>query len=93
MNNGKNDAKMLFLSKGTCSDVLFHMVTREFGNSKETEGRASDLLAGGIMQKGQQCGMLWGSTLAAGAEASRMYSDRNQAVAKAISATQNLDAL
>jgi hypothetical protein len=90
MNTVKNDAKKLFLLKGTCSNVLCFMLNREFGYPKETEGRASDLLAGGIMQKGQQCGMLWGSTLAAGAESSRMYSDRNQAIAKAITAAQHL---
>jgi len=54
----KNDTKKLFLKKGTCSQTFFHILNREFGHIKETEERATDPLAGGIMQLGYQCGML-----------------------------------
>ena len=56
----------------------------------ENEERAADPLAGGIMQEGYQCGMLWGAALAVGAEASRMRDDRGQAIALAITATQDV---
>jgi len=42
------------------------------------------------MQEGYQCGMLWGSALAVGAEAFRRSDDRGQAISMAIMATQNL---
>ena len=64
----KNDAKRVFLKKGTCSQTFCFLLNREFGHLKENEERAADPLAGGIMQRGQQCGMLWGATLAVGAE-------------------------
>lgn len=47
-------------------------------------------LMGGIMNHGYQCGMLWGATLAAGAEAYRLYGPGSQAEAQAITAAQKL---
>lgn len=58
--------------------------------SIKTEERAADPLAGGLMQEGYQCGMLWGSALAVGAEAFRRSDDRGQAIGMAITATQHL---
>lgn len=46
--------------------------------------------AGGIMQHGYQCGMIWGATLAAGAQAYRLLGGGPQAEAKAIIAAQRL---
>jgi hypothetical protein len=46
--------------------------------------------AGGIMQHGYQCGMIWGATLAAGAEAYRLYGKVPEAEARAITAAQRL---
>ena len=86
----KNDAKKVFKSLGTCSRTYFYLLNREFGHTKEPEERAADSLAGGILQKGHQCGMLWGATLAVGAESFRMNNDLNQANYLAISATQHL---
>ncbi|MDX5584155.1 MAG: C-GCAxxG-C-C family protein [Aureibaculum sp.] len=86
----KNDAKKVFKELGTCSRTFFHLLNREFDNTKETEERAADPLAGGIMQKGQQCGMLWGAALAVGAESYRRCNDRDQAIGLAIKAAQNL---
>ncbi len=47
-------------------------------------------LAGGIMQHGYQCGMIWGATLAAGAQAYRLFGPGPQAQTKAIIAAQRL---
>ncbi len=48
------------------------------------------LLAGGIMQHGYQCGILWGSTLAAGAQAFRLHGSGPRAEAAAIVAAQRI---
>lgn len=82
--------KRLFLKKGTCSHTFFHILNRELGHLDETGERASDPFCGGLMQKGEQCGMLWGSTLAVGAKAARRHDDHGRAIAAAITATQFL---
>lgn len=46
--------------------------------------------AGGLMQYGFQCGMLWGVVLAAGAQAYRLYGPGSQAETEAIIAAQRL---
>ena len=56
----KNDAKKTFKDLGTCSRTFEYILNREFGNDLEYEERAADPLAGGIMRKGHQCGMLLG---------------------------------
>jgi hypothetical protein len=83
------DTKKIFWKCGTCSQTFHYILNREFGYPKEAEGFALDPLAGGLML-GHQCGMLWGSSLAVGAESFRRYSDHNQATAQAITATQYL---
>lgn len=47
-------------------------------------------LAGGILQHGYQCGMIWGATLAAGAQAYRQLGPGPQAETGAIIAAQGL---
>lgn len=47
-------------------------------------------LAGGINQHGYQCGMIWGATLAAGAQAYRLLGPGLQAETRAILAAQRL---
>jgi hypothetical protein len=84
------DANKVFKKLGTCSRTFFYILNHEFGYPKETEERAADSLAGGIMQKGHQCGMLWGSSLAVGAEAYRKCDNLDQAIGVAIKATQNI---
>jgi hypothetical protein len=42
------------------------------------------------MQEGYQCGMLWGATLATGAESYRRYGNTDQAISQAISTTNEL---
>ncbi|MEI8203716.1 MAG: C-GCAxxG-C-C family protein [Bacteroidota bacterium] len=93
MNNTKpfpNDTKKMFWKCGTCSHTLLYLLNREFGYQKEAEERASDLLAGGIMNTGHQCGMLWGASLAVGAESFRRFHDTAKATSIAITTTQHL---
>ncbi len=88
--DGPKDGKKVFRKLGTCSRTFFHILNREFGHPKELEERAADVLAGGIMQKGHQCGMLWGASLAVGAEAFQKCKNKNQAIDVAVKATQSI---
>jgi len=84
-------AKKIFLTKGACSNTFFYILNREFGHVKEMEERAIDPLAGGILQHGYQCGMLWGASMAVGAEAYRRHKDNiGKAIAVAIKSTQHV---
>jgi hypothetical protein len=56
----------------------------------EIEERAAFPVAGGIMQYGYQCGMIWGAALAAGAQAYQLFGPGPQAEAGAIMAAQTL---
>jgi hypothetical protein len=84
------DTKRVFWEFGICSHTLFYIMNREFGHLKGMEERASDPLAGGLLNTGHQCGMLWGATLAAGAESFRRTHDPGQAAALAMAASQRL---
>jgi len=86
----KNDAKKLFRKLGACSHTFFHILNREYGHIKRIEERASDPFAGGIYQQGYQCGMLWGTSMAVGAEAFRRYEDVDKAIGVTIKATQHV---
>lgn len=90
MNSLRQYTKKTFLTKGTCSCTYFHILNREFGHIKENHEKAADPLAGGIMKEGEQCGMLWGASLAVGAEAFRRREKPGQEVGLAISATKHL---
>jgi hypothetical protein len=83
-------AKRIFLTKGTCSNTFFYLLNREFGHPKPHEERAIDPMAGGILQAGYQCGMLWGASMALGAEAYRRFNDTEKATAATIRATQHI---
>lgn len=83
-----NNARLKFFSIGTCSHTMFYLLNHETGLRTIDEERASDLLAGGLMSKGYQCGMLWGASLAAGNYAFRHYKDLNQSIMSAISISQ-----
>ncbi len=65
-------------------------MSREFGYPKDQEGQALDPLAGGILQQGYQCGMLWGASMAVGAESFRRHGNIGLATASAIKATQQI---
>lgn len=86
----QKDTKKVFRKLGTCSQTFFHLLNREFDQTKETEERAADPLAGGIMQNGQQCGMLWGSSLAIGTTSFNRCKDHDKAIGLAISTTQHV---
>lgn len=90
MNTRKNEIKKLFWSKGPCSTALCFILNREFGYPKPAKEYAADPFGGGIMQRGYQCGMLWGASLAVGAESWRRYQNHGQSIAAAITATQHL---
>ena len=63
-----------FIKVGTCSETLMNVLDRAFVHPLKHEEHASMPFAGGIMQHGYQCGMIWGATLAAGAQAYRLFS-------------------
>ncbi len=79
-----------FLARGTCSQALLCVLDRAFGHPLKDEEDASDPLAGGIVQHGYQCGMIWGSALAAGAEAHRRFGAGPRAEATAILAARRI---
>jgi len=56
----------------------------------EIEESAAAPLAGGIANHGYQCGMLWGATLAAGAQAYRLFGPGPKAETGAIIAAQRI---
>jgi hypothetical protein len=66
------------------------VVDGSFDHPLKLEENASLPLAGGIMQYGYQCGMVWGAALAAGAEAYRRFGAGPQAETGAIAATRGI---
>jgi hypothetical protein len=85
-----NDIKKIFMKKGACSHTGYFVINREFGYNKPNEERASDLLAGGLANRGYQCGMLWGCSLAIGAECFRKYKDPSIASSVTISTMEHI---
>ncbi len=84
------DGRRTFLKKGTCSQTFAYLINREFDNLDSDYEQAVDLLAGGILTKGYQCGMLWGASLAVGTEAYHRAKTMDQAIALSILATQDI---
>lgn len=89
-NKIKRDTKRVFFKKGSCSRAFFYLLNREFGHPMDEEEQAADPLAGGILQQGYQCGMLWGATLALGAESYRRTGKLNKTINMAILSTRHL---
>ena len=81
---------LTFFKVGTCSETLIKVLNRSYDNPLEVEENASKPLAGGIMHHGYQCGMIWGATLAAGAQAYRIYGTGQQSESRALLAAQKL---
>ncbi|WP_411894870.1 C-GCAxxG-C-C family (seleno)protein [Winogradskyella sp. A2] len=81
-------AKETFKECGACSNTFANILNREFGYPNELAETALNPLAGGILNQGHQCGMLWGATLAVGAETYRKHKDKDKAIAVAVTATQ-----
>jgi len=84
------DAKAVFRKCGTCSQTFGHILNREYGHPKEMAELALDPLAGGILNQGHQCGMLWGAILAVGAESYRRHDDIDEAIAVTVTAAQHI---
>jgi hypothetical protein len=66
------------------------VVDDSFDHPLKLEERATMQLAGGLMQNGYQCGMIWGAALAAGAQAYRLLGPGAQAQTEAVIASQKL---
>jgi len=66
------------------------VLNHAFDQPMESEEQAAMPLAGGLLQHGYQCGMLWGSTLAAGAQAYRLLGPGPRAEIGAIISAQRL---
>jgi hypothetical protein len=66
------------------------VLNQAFDHPMNNEEQAAIPLAGGIMQHGYQCGMIWGATLAAGAQAYRLFGPGPLAETRAITAAQRL---
>lgn len=84
------DAKKVFRQCGACSHTFAHILNREFGHPDEMAELALNPLAGGIMNQGHQCGMIWGAALALGAESYRKHKDKDLATAVAVTAAQHI---
>ena len=66
------------------------VVDRALDQPMELEEKAAAPLAGGILQSGYQCGMVWGGALAAGAQAYSLYGSGPKAEIAAIVASQKI---
>ena len=66
------------------------VVDASYDNPLTLEEGATAPLAGGILQYGYQCGMLWGAALAAGARAYELHGPGPQAETEALAASQRL---
>ena len=65
-------------------------MNRAFGHPSALEEHAAAPLAGGIARNGYQCGMVWGSALAAGAEAGRRSGAGTRSEAAAVVAARSV---
>ncbi len=77
-------------SDKACSGTLFHVINNAFSYPLKDEERAAMPFAGGIMQHGYQCGMIWGAALAAGAQSYRLFGFGPKAETYTIIAAQRL---
>ncbi len=65
-------------------------MNRALGHPAKPEQHATAPLAGGIVRNGYQCGMVWGSAIAAGAEAHRVLGAGPRAEAASILAARRI---
>lgn len=79
-----------FLKVGSCSEALINVLDRAYGDPLLLEERAALPFAGGIVQHGYQCGLLWGAALAAGARAFRLFGSGAEAEARALDAARRI---
>jgi hypothetical protein len=69
---------------------MSRVLDQAFEHPMRSEERASAPFAGGVMQHGYQCGMIWGAALAAGAQAYRLFGSGPQAESRAVMAAQRI---
>ena len=69
---------------------MLRVVNKAFDHPLESEEKSAMPFAGGVMQHGYQCGMVWGATLAAGAEAHRRFGPGPKAETSAVVAAKRL---
>ena len=86
----KKEIRKIFMQKGSCAHLFFYLLNNEYGHNKNDEERAIDQLAGGIAERGYQCGMLWGTSMGASAEAYRINNDADQAITSAVYTTKQV---
>lgn len=79
-----------FLNRRACSDTLFHVIQKAYGHTLKQEEQAVMPLAGGIMQHGYQCGMIWGAALSAGAQSYRLNGSGPKSETASILAAQKI---
>jgi hypothetical protein len=79
-----------FLNGRACSDALFRVLNCAFDHPMQEEERATMPFAGGIMQHGYQCGMIWGASLGGGVEVFRRFGACPEAETRAIAAARRL---
>jgi hypothetical protein len=79
-----------FVRVESCSQMLFNVLNRAYGDPLIPEEAAAMPFAGGIMQYGFQCGMVWGGALGAGAQAGRLFGSGPRAEAAAVMASQQI---
>ena len=90
MKTGNLHTRRVFLKCGTCSQAFCHLLNREFDNANIPYERATDVQAGGLLRTGNQCGMLWGASLAVGTESYKRNGNSGKAIAASITTTQRL---
>ena len=78
------DVRSTFKECMTCSRTYCHLINQYFDRNDEAVEKACDPLAGGMMNQGHQCGMIWGATLAAGAKAIELEDERDKSIARAV---------
>ena len=74
----------------SCAEALFTILNRAAGLELEPEEQAAHVLAGGVLNQGHACGMLWGAALAAGVRAGRQSQPDETAAAAALNVTSLL---
>jgi len=86
----KLKVKRTFLTKGSCGNTYFYIINREFGHPKLAEETALEPMAGGILQNGYQCGMLWGASMGICTEIYRRHGYSDKSLSLAVKATQHI---
>ena len=74
----------------SCAEALFTILNRAAGIELIAEEQAAHALAGGVLNSGRACGMLWGAALAAGAQAQARFERGEVAAVAALQITARM---